>query len=211
MRLLEEEMKTIAVVGAGGFAREVKWLLRDIGGWECVGFLADRRGQHDSDVLGDFSWLEHNHVDALAIGIGHPGHRFRLGHMLSERFPHLQWPSLVHPSVRFDADSCSFGSGSIICAGTILTVNVCVGRFAMINLSCTVGHETNIGSGAVINPLCAISGGVKIGDRVLVGTHSSILQYVTVGDDATVASAAMVNKDVAPATTVMGVPAKAGL
>jgi serine acetyltransferase len=44
---------------------------------------------------------------------------------------------------------------------------------------------------------------------VLVGTGSQVLQYVKVGDEARIGAGAVVTKDVAPATTVVGVPAGA--
>src|ERR1700722_10931624 len=82
-------MKRIAIIGAGGFAREVAWLLEDISAatseeasrYTTVGFLvsdASRIGPYDSPILGDFSWLESNHVDAFAIGIGPPAVRLKL-------------------------------------------------------------------------------------------------------------------------------------
>jgi sugar O-acyltransferase (sialic acid O-acetyltransferase NeuD family) len=210
----------IAIVGAGGFAREVAWLISDIARdraqqkipetLEVVGFLVSdlaKVSERDSDLLGDFSWLETNHVDALAMGIGTPEVRLRLGQDLKRRFPRISWPALIHPSVRYD-QSCHFAEGVVICAGNIATVSVRVDEFALVNLSCTIGHEATIGAGSVVNPLTAISGGVKIGKAVLVGTHVAILQYVSIGDHAVIGSGAMVNKDVAPNTTVMGVPAK---
>jgi sugar O-acyltransferase (sialic acid O-acetyltransferase NeuD family) len=210
----------IAVIGAGGFAREVAWLISEIARdrarrrlpetLEVAGFLVsdlDRLSERDSRPLGDLSWLETNRVDALAMGIGKPEVRLRLGHELKRRFPGIPWPALVHPSVQYDA-SCRFAEGVVICAGTIATVNVRVDEFALVNLSCTIGHEATIGAGSVVNPLTAISGGVKIGKAVLVGTHVAVLQYVSIGDHAVIGSGAMVNKDVAPHTTVMGVPAK---
>jgi sugar O-acyltransferase (sialic acid O-acetyltransferase NeuD family) len=212
--------KRIAIVGAGGFAREVAWLISDIGraayhegssgGMEVAGFLVSdpaKLGERDSDILGDFSWLDNNHVDGLAIGIGSPEVRLRLGQELKERFPQIPWPTLIHPGVKYDK-SCQFAEGVILCAGTIATVNINIEEFAMVNLSCTIGHETTIGAGTVVNPLVAISGGVNIGKSVLVGTHAVILQYLSVGDNAVVGSGAIVNKNVAPNTTVIGIPAK---
>jgi sugar O-acyltransferase (sialic acid O-acetyltransferase NeuD family) len=211
----------IGIVGAGGFAREVAWLIKDIGRERAMlhtteplsvaGFLVSdpsQRGNKDSEALGDFSWLKQNRIDGLAMGIGNPTVRLKLAAELQAEFPDLKWPALIHPSVTYDSSSCTFAEGVIICAGNILTVNVRVERFAMINLSCTVGHETSIGEGTVINPLCAISGGVKIGKRCLIGTHSAILQDLCIGDGAVVASGAMVHRSVPAGVTVMGVPAK---
>ncbi len=212
--------KRIAIVGAGGFARELAWLISDISQdrarrgssetMEVAGFLVSDRakvGERDSAILGDFSWLENNHVDCLAMGIGTPEVRLRLGEELKHRFPQIAWPALVHPSVNYH-ESCHFAAGVTICAGNIATVNVKLEEFALVNLNCTIGHETSIGAGSVVNPVTAISGGVKIGKGVLVGTHVSILQYISIGDHAVIGSGAMVNKDVFPNTTVMGVPAK---
>jgi sugar O-acyltransferase (sialic acid O-acetyltransferase NeuD family) len=212
----------IAVIGAGGFAREIAWLISDItntqrladleNSYEFAGYLvsdAGKLGPRDTPtILGDFNWLKENEIDALALGVGDPTTRMRLAEELSSAHPKLEWPALVHPTVQHD-ETCRFGAGATLSAGTIATVNVEVGAFAMVNLTCTIGHETVIGEGSVINPLTAISGGVKIGKRVLVGTHASILQYVEIGNDAVIGAGAMVNKFVAAGATVMGVPAKA--
>ena len=48
----------------------------------------------------------------------------------------------------------------------------------------------------------------KVGNDVLLGANSSILGNVVIGDGARVAAAAVVNKDVPPGATAVGVPAK---
>ncbi|WP_263368596.1 PglD-related sugar-binding protein [Edaphobacter bradus] len=211
-------MKRIAIIGAGGYAREVAWLLEDISaatnpeaGYATVGFLVSdtsRIGPHDSPILGDFSWLESNHVDALAMGIGTPAARLTLSENLRERFPHIAWPALIHPSVKWQQRTMQVGEGVILCAGSIATVNVRFEPFCMINLSCTIGHEAVIGRGCVLNPTVNISGGVELGSGVLVGTGAQIMQYVKVGNGARIGSGAVVNKDVNADTTVVGIPAK---
>lgn len=212
-------MRRLAIVGAGGFARELRWLLSEIAtdaqqkceAFEFAGFLVsdcEKLGPHDSKVLGDFDWLDENRVDALAIGIGSPSARLRVADELRHRFPKMEWPAIIHPSVRFDASSCDVGEGAILCAGTVATVSVTFGAFSMINLSCTIGHEARIGSGSVLNPTVNISGGVTLGKGVLVGTGAQILQYLSVGDDAIIGAGAVVSKNVEPGTTVVGVPAK---
>jgi sugar O-acyltransferase (sialic acid O-acetyltransferase NeuD family) len=212
-------MKRIAIIGAGGFAREVAWILEDIfasssqetSRYTTAGFLVSdlsRIGPYDSPVLGDFSWLESNHVDALVMGIGTPAVRLKLAEELKERFPYIAWPALVHPSVIWQRRTMQIGEGAIICAGSIATVNVRFEPFCMVNLTCTIGHEAVIGRGCVLNPTVNISGGVELGSGVLVGTGAQILQYVKVGNGATIGAGAVVNKDVNAGTTVVGIPAK---
>jgi sugar O-acyltransferase (sialic acid O-acetyltransferase NeuD family) len=209
--------KTIVVIGAGGFAREVHWLIREINQvhpqFEFLGYVVtdlSKLGEHDSkdEVLGDYGWLDKNKVDGLALGIGTPQARKKLGEELSERFKQIAWPALIHPTVRMDTGSCKIGRGVIVCAGTIGTVNLTLEDFCMVNLSCTIGHEATLGRGCVLNPTVNISGGVTLKDRVLVGTGAQVLQYLTVGEGATVGAGAVVNKDVPPGVTVVGIPAK---
>jgi sugar O-acyltransferase (sialic acid O-acetyltransferase NeuD family) len=217
---LVQTKRKIVILGAGGFAREVRWLLEEIGEasgphLHFLGYVVSdlaKVGPHDSkdQILGDYDWLDsyHHDVDALALGIGTPQARRRVGLELRASFPELEWPALIHPSVHLDRGSCEVGQGAILCAGTIATVNVRIADFAMVNLACTLGHEATLGEACVLNPTVNVSGGVEIGPEVLVGTGAQILQYVKLGDSAVVGAGAVVTKDVEAGTTVVGVPAK---
>src|ERR1035437_6295098 len=180
-------MRRIAIIGAGGFARELRWLLSEIAAdptrrcepFDVAGFVVsdrDKLGPRDSEVLDDFSWLDHNHLDALAMGIGNPTARLKVANELKQRFPAIKWPAIVHPSVRFDASTCKLEEGVILCAGVIASVNIVFEAFSMVDVLCTIGHETRIGAGSAIYRSANISGGDQIGKGVLVGTGAQILQ-----------------------------------
>jgi sugar O-acyltransferase (sialic acid O-acetyltransferase NeuD family) len=212
-------MQRLVIIGAGGFAREVGWLIDEINGdsprFERIGHVVSdliRFGSGDglTEILGDFAWLrEHRkRVDALAIGIGDERVRLRMARELQPDFPLEAWPTLIHPNVRMNMASCTLGHGVILCAGTILTVNVEIGDFTMLNLACTVGHEARIGRGCVLNPTVNVSGDVIIEDEVLIGTGVQLLNGIRVGRGARVGAGAVVTRDVAPGETVAGVPAK---
>jgi sugar O-acyltransferase (sialic acid O-acetyltransferase NeuD family) len=210
--------KRIAILGAGGQAREVEWLIRDINcncpTYEFLGYIVGNVSnltEHDSRnrLLGDESWLESNRNkwDSLAIGIGSPSLRLKLAADLTSRFPDIEWPVLIHPKAIYDPTSCEFGPGVLLCSGATCTVNIKFGSFALINFGCTVGHEAQIGKGCVVNPGANVSGGVILGDGVLVGTGAQVLQYLRVGAGATIGAGAVVIRNVEAHTTVVGVPA----
>lgn len=210
----------IAVVGAGGMAREIastlKWMNRAEHRFEFVGYIVSdlsRLADRDScaQVVGDFSWLDQNRrsVDALALGIGSPSVRLRLERELTSRVDGISWPALIHPSAVIDLDSASVGKGCFIGAGVVATVNVVLEPFALCNFGCTLGHEVRIGRGSVVNPGANISGGVVIGEGVLVGTGAQVLQYLFVGSGAVVGAGAVVTRDVVERTMVLGIPARA--
>jgi len=216
---LEMNRKRIVVIGAGGMAREIQWLIREINLvdplYEFLGYVIsdwNRCGQYDSReaILGDYTWLEENRrsIDAVAVGIGTPAARLKVGHDLRAILPEAEWPALIHPSVILDRASSSVGDGVQICAGTVATVNITLETLALCNFGCTLGHEAMLGEGSVVNPGANLSGGVVLGSGVLVGTGAQILQYCRVGDGAIVGAGAVVVEDVAPRTTVIGVPAR---
>jgi sugar O-acyltransferase (sialic acid O-acetyltransferase NeuD family) len=210
--------KRLVILGAGGFAREVAWLaseIRHLGEpmYELAGYAVsdlERLTERDSreQVLGDLEWLRTGRFDVLALGIGTPGARLKVAEDVERIVPGAPWATLVHPSVQYDRRTCELERGTLVCAGTIATVNVKLEAFAMVNLACTLGHEAVIGRGSVLNPTVNVSGGVTVGRGVLVGTGAQLLQYVRVGDGASVGAGAVVTKDVAPGATVVGVPAK---
>lgn len=214
---MSEASQRIVVIGAGGFAREVAWLLSDINrakpSYEFVGFVVSdlsRVCERDSraKILGDYDWVEENlqKIDALAIGIANPAARKKVATELEASFPPLEWPTLVHPTARYDSSSTQIGRGVILCASVIATVNVIIEPFSIVNLACTIGHESRIGQYAVVNPTVNISGGVELGEEVFVGVGAQILQYVRIGDKAKIGAGAVVTKDVAPGETVIGIP-----
>lgn len=209
--------RRIAVLGAGGLARETEWLIRDVNGaspsWEFAGFVVSdlsKLGPYDdrARVLGDYSVLEAGTIDAVVLGIGTPSSRLKVAEEVARRFPQLEWPSLVHPSVQIDRASLTMERGVVLSAMVVGTVNITLREFACVNLSCTLGHEAVIGRGAVLNPTVNISGGVELGEGALIGTGAQVLQYLKVGEYASVGAGAVVTKPVEPRTTVVGTPAR---
>ncbi|HET9790346.1 MAG TPA: hypothetical protein VFR08_03515 [Candidatus Angelobacter sp.] len=211
--------KNIVVIGAGGMAREVRWLIEDLSvispQYEFLGYVVSdlkKLGPHDSkqEILGDYGWLKQNRakVDAVAIGIGAPAARLKVAEELKELLHGVEYPALVHPTAILDRRTAKIEEGVLVCAGVVATVNITLRKFALCNFGCTLGHEVTVGCGSVINPGANISGGVLLGDGVQISTGVQVLQYLMVGNGATVGAGAVVTKDVAPGVTVVGIPAK---
>lgn len=208
-------MKDIAIYGAGGFGRETAWLVQQINQvhdeWNLLGFFDDgvAHGKlvDDLPVLGGLAQLNtwETSLD-VAVAIADPKVRRKVVSSISNK--HVHFPLLIHPSANTGDRGNSFGKGSIITAGVILTTGIHLGDFVIVNLSCTVGHDVRIGKFSTLMPSCSISGNVTIGEGTLIGTGARTLQSLSIGMNAVVGAGAVVLESVEAETTVAGVPAK---
>jgi sugar O-acyltransferase (sialic acid O-acetyltransferase NeuD family) len=204
--------KRLYILGAGGFAKEVYFLAKEIGLYEIAAFVDLHAGEPIAFAEGsvpviadaDFESTQASNV-CLAMGIGDPKIIERLGLKYANRF---EFPNLVHPSVIGDFPNIRMGKGNIVTANVVFTTHITIGDFNIFNLNATVGHDVQIGNGNVINPTVNISGGVMMGNYNLVGVSSVILQYIKIASYAVIGACAFVNKDVESNVTVVGIPAK---
>jgi len=206
--------RPLVIVGAGGFAREVLALVKDIGRaggdvWRVAAFL-------ERDVARLAGSLDGVPVLGLPAGGERPWAVAGIGEGADRRTEVARrvdqvagWATLIHPTVTFDPDTVRIGEGSIVCAGTSLTTDLTLGRHVVLNLHCTVGHDCLLGDFVSAMPGCHLSGGVTLGEAVFLGTGAVVLPGVQIGAAATVGAGAVVTHDVAAGATVVGVPARA--
>ncbi len=208
------------IVGAGGSGRETYCLLQDMlrhsqSTIEFQGFVAsdapdpellDRLG---AAFLGDPIDLVNRIPESsqwfYSLGIGNPIHRLQIDEILTQQG--LKPFTLMHPTVQIGPD-VDIGAGAVVCANTVITTNVRIGVSAQINIGCVVGHDARIGNYVTLSQSVNIAGNVTVGDNATIFTGAIVLPGVTIGEGSTIGAGAVVAKDVAPHSTVAGVPAR---
>lgn len=208
-------VKEILIFGAGGFGREVAWLIEDINKvkltWNILGYIDDsseKRNQmvNGYKILGDSSMIENlDKIVDVAVAVGDPKSRIAVVNGLDN--PFVKFPILIHPSVIM-SKKVQIGIGTIICAGSILTTDIKIGQHVIVNLDCTIGHDAIIDDYCTLSPSVNISGNVTIGRATFIGTGAHIINNVRVGENAVIGAGAVVVKDIPPNCTAVGIPAK---
>jgi sugar O-acyltransferase (sialic acid O-acetyltransferase NeuD family) len=202
------------IVGAGGFAREVLCLIRDIEAagpsFEVVGFVDDRTELQGKSflgvpVIGTVSDLTTGALgDSFTLGVGSPVLKSRLGSQLEAAG--LRAATLIHPTVVL-SESVAYGPGLVACAQSVFTCDIEVGRFVTVNLGCTVGHDSTLGDFSTLAPGVHLSGNVSLGEGCDVGTGVATVQGVSVGPWSILGAGAVVVSDLPRDCTAVGIPA----
>jgi sugar O-acyltransferase (sialic acid O-acetyltransferase NeuD family) len=203
--------KNICIFGAGGFAKEVFYLAKDCG--YNVKYFVDSIPQVKSIL--NIPVITENQFDPnkydVVIAIGSPHIRKRVVDNLKLRG--AKFVSLIHPSAKIMGLSSKnldnkIGEGAVISANCIITSNVNVGDFCQLNLSTTIGHDTNVGNFFTTAPGVHISGNNDIGNGVYFGTNASSIEKLTITDNVIIGAGACVVKNIIDSGTYIGTPAK---
>lgn len=201
--------KNIVIVGNGGFAREIEFLISRLNEsnptWNFLGYV-------DNETQGELVWgnddelMQYDKELYVAIAIGTSSVRYKL-HSIYVENPYLKFPNLIDPSVILSSH-IEMGEGNIICAGSILTVDIKMGDFNIINLDCTIGHDVVIENYVTINPSVNLSGNTYVKSLCNLGTGSQVIQGKKIGKNVILGAGAVVVDDIADDCVAVGVPAK---
>ncbi|MDA3898563.1 MAG: acetyltransferase [Desulfobacteraceae bacterium] len=206
----------ILIFGAGGFAREVAWLIEAINkNYEIQGFIDDTHDQHEKiinniPVFGLDEAYNRFPFSKIVVAVGDPCGREVV--VAKSKNKNFLFESIIHPKTEM-SKWIEMGEGTIICAGNILTTNINIGKHVHINLNCTIGHNVNLGDFNTLAPGVHISGWVNTGKRVYIGTGAVIIngkkdKPIFIEDDVIIGAGACVTKSLLKNNTYVGVPAK---
>lgn len=199
--------RRVLIVGAGGLGREIhswfhaQWASSQ---WSFGGYLDDAPPA-GMPIVSSISDYVPSPDDVLAMGIGQPAAKLTVAAALQSKG--AQFLTLIHDSVVIGQDT-TIGTGTVLCPNVVVSCNVLIGDFVLLNIASTVGHDTRIGNGTTFSSHVDATGNTVIGSGVFFGSHAALLPNAQVGDGATVGACSLVLRRVPPNATVFGVPAR---
>lgn len=208
----------LVIFGTSGISKEIKTIIDEINSkqynnvFDCLGFVSEN-DEEVGETIGsskvvcadsDFEkFIREFKQLGVVIPIGTSVIKKKIWEKIC-KYDNLVYPNIISPSAKLmDKYSIEMGIGNIICSGCVLTTEIQIGNFNLINLNSTVGHNAILGNYGVINPLASISGNVVIEDEVLLGAGCSIKQGITVGKRSIVGLGAIITKDVISGKTMI--------
>lgn len=209
-------MKDLIIIGAGGFGREVAWVVDRINAaaptWDLLGFLDD-----DEDLQG--AMIDCHPVLGKIADAGRYANAFfvctvaaskvreKIIARVREILPAARFATLIDPSAVV-SPLVSIGEGTIICANSVVTVNISLGDHVIVDFGCVVGHDATLRDFVTLYPSVKVSGMTTLGPCCEMGTGSQIIQFKQVGAYSIVGAGATVVKDIPEKCTAVGCPAR---
>jgi len=190
-----------AIIGAGGFAREIKAQMKQP---YMISFVSDEYWSENSDNILPLSKFDSKRF-IVVVAIADPTLRKNI---ISNLPLDTKYFTFIHPTAQILDSNIEIGEGSIICPNCILTTNIKLGKHTHLNLSTTIGHDCVIGDFFTTAPGAKISGNCNIGSEVYLGTNCSVREKLSICDKVIIGLNAGVVKNILESGVYVGVPAK---
>lgn len=202
--------KPIVIIGASGFGKEVAWLAHRLHR-KIKGFLDD-----DEHIQGTFfskkpvlgkiaDWMNHSECE-FVVAIAAPRIRKKIVNIILTNGCN-QFATLIDPAVSIDQENARVGKGSVICAGSVCTLDVEIGEHCIINKLCSIGHDVKVDDFVTLSPLVMLGGNSHIQTGVEIGASSCIRQQLTVNYGAMLGMGSVLTKNAPQNTLLVGNPA----
>lgn len=194
-------LESLVILGAGGFAREVAWLVSRINSaaprFRLLGFCDDDPDLSSGELaglplLGPVEALRSPVSFFCAVGNN------RTRRELCERAAacgHTLATPLIDPTAVI-APGVTIGAGCVVGIESIVSVGAVIGEGVIVNHRVCVGHDARVGDFAQLCPGVSVSGGCEIGEGALLGSNACTIPLKNVGAWATVGAGCCVLRDV---------------
>lgn len=203
----------LLIIGAGSVGKFIAYNINQFNQrFDIIGYLDDDVTKHNTviagfSVLGSVEKLQEFSGEDIAIvwGIAFPSIKKKL----YDQFQNLNFyfPNFIAKDA-WVSDAVTFGKGCIVYPGTTINYESIIEDFVVINMNCSLGHNSSIQSFSSLAPGVNLGGNTTLGCCVEMGIGSSTVQGITIGDDAIVGGQAMVVSNISNADIVVGIPAK---
>jgi sugar O-acyltransferase (sialic acid O-acetyltransferase NeuD family) len=207
----------LILVGGGGFARElINWIESSVNsdiGQKITGFLDDnpKALQGFSGSYNDTQWIAtiDNYIpeegDKLIMAIGDPVGKLKVATKLKQKG--AEFATFIHTTAVV-ARSASLGEGVVICPHALVSADVELGCFVMVNCLSSIGHDVVVGQYSTLSGHVDLTGYVQVGEGVFFGTGAKVIPKIKIGAGAKIGAGTTIMRNVPEKAVMYTTPAK---
>ena len=205
--------KKLAIIGCGELGIQIQNIAKSDDHFEDVIFFDDfvkSNTENKYNIVGKtneiLSSYKKDVFSHLIIGIGydHMQERANFFNMFCKKIP---FANLLHSSCIIGSN-VDLGQGNVFYPGVIIDANVKIENNVLINLGCTVSHDSIIESHCYISPAVSIAGYSKIGQKSMLGINCTIINNLTLCSDVIIGAGSVIIDKIKEPGVYAGNPGK---
>jgi len=206
-------MKTLAIIGSGDLGQQIAHYAISDGHYEKVVFFDDFSSEKFSagyEIIGTSDEVESSFekrlFDELLIGIGYNHLEARKD--IFERFSKtIPFGTVIHSTVWKDPTAI-VAKGCVIYPGCLIDANSKIEANTILNVHCTIAHDTIIGKHCFLSPRVAVAGFVTIDEKCTIGINATVIDNIEMVSGTRIGAAGNVIKNIEKAGLYVGNPCK---
>ena len=207
-------MKTLGIIGAGDLGQLIAYHAISDKHYSAVVFFDDTK-QKDTlidghKVIGGIKNVVESYklklFDELIIAIGYKHMEFRQKVFLEMESSQIPFGAMLHSSSYIDK-SCAIGKSVVVLPGCCLDRNAVIRDNVLLNVGCTIAHDTKIERHSFLSPRVSIAGFTVINESCVLGINSTIIDNIEIGKNIRIAGGTVVIKSLSKTGLYAGVPA----
>ncbi len=203
----------LGIIGAGHLGQQIAHYAITDKHFEQVVFFDDFAAEVEiqgcpvlgktEDVIASFAAKKITHL-MIGIGYKHMNVRAELFEKFSNAIP---FATVIHSSCWVDP-TAKIGRGVVIYPGSTVDANVTIEDNVLLNVGCTIAHDTKIASHCFLSPRVALAGFVSVGTQVQLGINCTVIDNITILAISQIGAGAVVVSDIIERGVYVGIPAR---
>ncbi|MDP3679593.1 MAG: acetyltransferase [Flavobacterium sp.] len=178
-------MKSLAIIGSGDLGQQIAYYAISDNHYDKVIFFDDFSTSKTVNgflIAGNSDCIEKEFLlksfDELIIGIGYK--HLEIRKKIYERFDgKIPFGKIIHSSSWLDKSS-KIGVGCVIYPRCSIDANVVIENNIIINIGCTVAHDTRIQNHCFLSPRVALAGFIDVEEQCVLGINSTIIDNIKI-------------------------------
>ena len=205
--------KKLAIIGCGELGIQIQNIANSDNHFEDIIFFDDfvkPNNENNFNIIGKTNEILSSYnkgiFSHLIIGIGYD-HMQERANFFNKFCKKIPFANLLHSSCIIGSN-VDLGQGNVFYPGVIIDANVKIENNVLINLGCTISHDSIIESHCYISPAVSIAGYSKIGQKSMLGINCTIIENLKICSNTKIGAGSVVIKNIEDSGIYVGTPAR---